>query len=1491
MLSTIVSRRSITATVRLMGSLLLATSLFFSVSQVVGAQTGDSPSTLPPPTITITNADIVAVTEESLLLEFTISNLGNENETLRLTTQLKQNTPNQGLFTRDTSPKYEVVSVPSGTTQIEMEHAIKALATGDYRPTVVAYDTAGTRVAEAGFGYIELVGSPDVVEIIAETCVLESGREQYALDAGEPVIAGGDLVLSCMVKNHGDFARTVSLDTATQKSDTGTNVDTATLHQNIFLEAGEERVATFYLTAPAVLGQYLTFVSIQDADGLVVSNHVPVQYDVIANPSVGTAVPLDTERGDSGTTFHFLLLIMFGCLILIVGLLVMVFRNRNQNGNTIQSFFIFSVLTAGSLVGVGYATADTADAATLTGTGCTIAADTDTCGGTFTWEIVGATAPNLHNGTTDIQYSTNATGSNEVFPVTKISAERSGYMVRVRDGLEALRSVTVTVVCESGTAWDVSSNTCVVSAPPSATLTATGCTITAGNSTCNGTFTWNIQNAAAPNLYNVTRGIQYTTTASGNAVPLTIVHGSNRVSARDGGSTLAGADVLVEATCADGAPWNGTVCGISDAPGGEISATRCIIPIGESSCESTVSWRVFNLVGTPSVRQGTTQFSTSPFSGATIRNINRSNRTFSVVDTGSTFSVSTHTVADCSPGSTWNGTICEPTGAPTMPNCSFLNQEDRFILEVPYPWLLADRDESWAQRTLDFSLPYGNYNVSAFVWDGYSGRESVTQPQERFKVELYRGDAKIAETGITPDLPDLVTETSWEGVIASDLEVRQAVTSVRLQHAAYPSTNSNSLAAICVAFDCVEAGCPTEFTSARVNPPVCPFTPQPDRLIVHFDQIRHRDDLSPSLLHRIRETCTGSTCWRVSAEKVALLPPANYRVSAYAWDGYFGRAGDFQDERWKIQVLRSGAILAETGDTEDLDDSVDQASWTGVIAEDLFVPSLANVVRAENVAGGSVLALCAAFDCLDSGCLENIEAPSAQVVASSIVCTDPAEMPRFATMGGITIDANTAQNWVDNNGSCRFADDWYFQRAPRGITKPDDNAGIVSGWTTFGPTVGGVATTTVYQPEFENGSLTAVRAVWQGGHVPFAGSGVNDKPSAEMYCHTDVGGFDNLEYVNAMVAGNTYYCVAWNAPDSGPLFSGSGCVIGNAHSSCSGTFTWNIQNATAPNLYNSTTRVLYSNSASDVGRLFPIPYGTSTVSVRDGDIEQKTIDVGATCQPGLSWSSNGMCIDETVNFTLRGTGCYISAGNDTCNGSFTWDIRGGATMPNLYNRTDTIVFSTEASGVDQPFPIRYGENRIRARDNTNILGEIRTKAVCRPDLSWNGTTCIGTDIIDGACGSSHGRVFDTRPASGLCSIGSTPSVSGVSDGSNGIYDWTCEGSGGGEPVSCAAARIPDIELNALPDLVRRGQSATIAIEIDAVWDLRCTLYNATAAQISIDHFGSVTPVSNHTQGTRLLTATQLVTLSCPYPTLPGGITPPPLLQDIRVEVIPIQQEI
>gem|GEM_PF-3311968 len=68
------------------------------------------------------------------------------------------------------------------------------------------------------------------------------------------------------------------------------------------------------------------------------------------------------------------------------------------------------------------------------------------------------------------------------------------------------------------------------------------------------------------------------------------------------------------------------------------------------------------------------------------------------------------------------------------------------------------------------------------------------------------------------------------------------------------------------------------------------------------------------------------------------------------------------------------------------------------------------------------------------------------------------------------------------------------------------------------------------------------------------------------------------------------------------------------------------------------------------------------------------------------------------------------------------------------------------------------------------------------DLEVSGTVSAAGPAVNGSCGTAQGLTFPRAPAVGLCTDGSTPSVT---DGGN-AWNWSCPGSNGGQAAACTA---------------------------------------------------------------------------------------------------------
>lgn len=200
--------------------------------------------------------------------------------------------------------------------------------------------------------------------------------------------------------------------------------------------------------------------------------------------------------------------------------------------------------------------------------------------------------------------------------------------------------------------------------------------------------------------------------------------------------------------------------------------------------------------------------------------------------------------------------------------------------------------------------------------------------------------------------------------------------------------------------------------------------------------------------------------------------------------------------------------------------------------------------------------------------------------------------------------------------------------------------------------------------------------------------------------------------------------------------SAATCTITSGNSGCMDSFTWNIANATTPNLYNGTAGTQLSALASGTNVSYSMSYGSNTVQARDGSTALASASVTASCATGLNWNGSSCQPTSATIVVNKPTGelvivCQIPDGGSTCPGGVTWSVS-NAGSPNLYNATagTQIVAGT---GATTPVTLAHGLNWFSVRDNTTQLASDSGTAICSgegtPSLwgigmaFWNGSIC------------------------------------------------------------------------------------------------------------------------------------------------------------------------
>jgi hypothetical protein len=157
----------------------------------------------------------------------------------------------------------------------------------------------------------------------------------------------------------------------------------------------------------------------------------------------------------------------------------------------------------------------------------------------------------------------------------------------------------------------------------------------------------------------------------------------------------------------------------------------------------------------------------------------------------------------------------------------------------------------------------------------------------------------------------------------------------------------------------------------------------------------------------------------------------------------------------------------------------------------------------------------------------------ATISATKIVCPNEADLPNWGA-GGADITATTATDFLATHQNCHLQEGWNFAWSVDGVGNPGDNVLGTggAGWSGFDSTTNasGVATATV-----PAGAKVWVREQMQDGYIPFTGGNTDQNVSAEFYCNSDVLNYDNWEWIDPVVGGHTYSCVAFNAPKTGSI--------------------------------------------------------------------------------------------------------------------------------------------------------------------------------------------------------------------------------------------------------------------------------------------------------------------------------------------------------------------
>jgi hypothetical protein len=222
------------------------------------------------------------------------------------------------------------------------------------------------------------------------------------------------------------------------------------------------------------------------------------------------------------------------------------------------------------------------------------------------------------------------------------------------------------------------------------------------------------------------------------------------------------------------------------------------------------------------------------------------------------------------------------------------------------------------------------------------------------------------------------------------------------------------------------------------------------------------------------------------------------------------------------------------------------------------------------------------------------------IKAYKVVCNVEPALPNWGLVGAegrpLIITAATAADFIAaSNGRCDLGSDWSFQYgfdAKSGTPGVDELVGShigqadgtpstgmcslhcgtntatgtgYSNWKNFASATTATSPATVEIANLEGGPGIWVRENLKPGYIPFSFPGDPDPGSAvsaEMYCHNNISKYNNYDEITNPVLGNTYYCVAFNAPKKPTLKVTKVVVNDNDGTSVVADFSLNV-NATS----------------------------------------------------------------------------------------------------------------------------------------------------------------------------------------------------------------------------------------------------------------------------------------------------------------------------------------
>jgi len=286
---------------------------------------------------------------------------------------------------------------------------------------------------------------------------------------------------------------------------------------------------------------------------------------------------------------------------------------------------------------------------------------------------------------------------------------------------------------------------------------------------------------------------------------------------------------------------------------------------------------------------------------------------------------------------------------------------------------------------------------------------------------------------------------------------------------------------------------------------------------------------------------------------------------------------------------------------------------------------------------------------------------STTINAYKVVCQTEADLPNWGNGSGpeqITID--TATNFVTNSqGKCSLASGWDFQWGFDGqVSSPlgTDIGPGGTGWHNFDSSTNGATPAQVQITDLQGISTLWFKENLKEGYIPFSAppTETQSNVSAEMYCHQDILNYDNYDYISGVQLGNTYYCLAFNAPTVSP-----GCTFGETQPCSTGLLgicSAGTQTCTEGGTWGSCVQ---TNQ----------PTTENCSNEKDDDCDGLVDRADPNCETPGPYCGDGSC-----NTSESCSTCSQDCGS--CGGGFT--LGGGSVQLLIFNEKLEAIFGTSA---------------------------------------------------------------------------------------------------------------------------------------------------------------------------------------------------------------------